>query len=553
MRHAFDRRRRGGLNWRAGVCGVMMLASPAALGGDWTMGGNDLNNSRNQASSAINRNNVAQLQAKWVFTTGGDVGATPAVVGGTVYFPDFAGNYYAVNAATGVAAWSKKVSDWTGFPNDYARNSPAVVGDLLILGNQAGTLGGGASVIAVNRNTGQKVWVTKVDSDPFAMITSSPIVYNGVIYVGIASFEEAVATSNGYPCCVSRGSVVAVNLSDGTKKWQTYMVPPNGGQPGGYSGGGVWGSTPVVDSKRNALYVGTGNNYNVPQSVKNCNAAHPNQKNCDDPTNYVNSVVALDLTTGNVKWATRALPYDAWNVACIFPDGATPPPGVNCPNPTGPDYDFGGNGPNLLSVKGKDLVGIGQKSGLYWALNPDTGEVVWKIQVGPGSALGGVEWGTAYDGDRIYVPIANYNATQQKLKGNGPVVNGGSWSALDPKSGNILWQTGVPGNCSQTAPFPPVPGVTPGCMALGPASSSNGVVFAASMDPIAGNPTMFALDGQTGQILWSFAAGSSVVAGPAIVGNSIYWGAGFSRFGLGTPNNKLYAFSVQSSNAVAGN
>lgn len=82
-------------------------------------------------------------------------------------------------------------------------------------------------------------------------------------------------------------------------------------------------------------------------------------------------------------------------------------------------------------------------------------------------------------------------------------------------------------------------------MGLGPASVANGVVFAASMDPNPANQTMFALDARTGDVLWSFAAGSSVVAAPAIVGNSVYWGAGFSRFGLGTPNNKLYAFTLR--------
>jgi polyvinyl alcohol dehydrogenase (cytochrome) len=57
---------------------------------------------------------------------------------------------------------------------------------------------------------------------------------------------------------------------------------------------------------------------------------------------------------------------------------------------------------------------------------------------------------------------------------------------------------------------------------------------------------MFALDAATGKILWSFVAGSSVIAGPAIAGNSIYWGSGYGHFGptLGTPNNKLFAFSI---------
>jgi polyvinyl alcohol dehydrogenase (cytochrome) len=82
-------------------------------------------------------------------------------------------------------------------------------------------------------------------------------------------------------------------------------------------------------------------------------------------------------------------------------------------------------------------------------------------------------------------------------------------------------------------------------MALGPVSVANGVVFGGSMDPVPGNPTMFALDARTGKILWSYITGASVVAGPAIVGNSVYWGAGYRRLGrTGTGNNKLFAFSI---------
>jgi polyvinyl alcohol dehydrogenase (cytochrome) len=536
------------------ACGLLFATAPLAVGDDgnpqWTMGGHDLQNSRNQSKSKISPQNAAQLKTKWVFTTGGDVVATPAVFGGTVYFPDFAGNYYAVDAQTGTAKWSRKVSDWTGIPGDYARNYPAIDGDMLILGDQAGNnavwngaqlTGPGARVIAVNRSTGQVIWVTQVESFPAAMVTSSPVVFKGVVYVGVASAEENVAANPAYSqCCVSRGSLVALDQRTGQKLWQTYMVPDS---PAGYSGGGIWDSTPVIDAKRNSIYVGTGNNYSVPGAVKDCNAATPANKDCTDSKDYFDSVVALDLTTGKVKWATRALAYDAWNVACIFV-----PAGVgNCPNPEGPDFDFGGSGPNLISVGGVDILGIGEKSGVYWALNPDNGKVIWNTLVGPGSSLGGIEWGTAFDGQRIYVPIVNLYGIPYALQPSGTLVNGGSWAALDPATGKILWQTATPGNCS-----PPIPPAAQGCMGLGPASVGNGVVFVGSMDVNPANPTMFALDAATGKALWSYVAGSSVLAGPAIVGNTIYWGTGYGRFGpsLGTGNNKLFAFSVGGDDSV---
>ena len=240
---------------------------------------------------------------------------------------------------------------------------------------------------------------------------------------------------------MSRGSVVAVDVETGKIKWQTYMVPDNGGSLGGYSGGGVWGSTPVIDHKRHSVYVGTGNNFSVPAGVKTCFAANNNSPNCAALHDYFDSVVALDLDTGIVKWANRALYYDAFNINCIFTiTSFSPPtyvfgPGQNCPAPTGPDYDFGGAGPNLFSVGNNDILGIGEKSGIYWALNPNNGALVWNTPVGPGSALGGIEWGTATDGDRIYVPIANLLGTPYQLQPSGASGNGGSWAALDPATG----------------------------------------------------------------------------------------------------------------------
>src|SRR5262249_3991709 len=158
---------------------------------------------------------------------------------------------------------------WTGIAGDYARNFPAIQDDVLFLGNQAGRnavwngsvyVGGGARVIAVDAKTGNPKWITTVETFPTAIVTSSPVINNGVLYVGVASAEESTAAVLGTPCCVSKGSLVAVDISTGKIIWKTYMVPDNGGTTGGYSGGGVWGSTPVIDTKRNSIFVGTGNN-----------------------------------------------------------------------------------------------------------------------------------------------------------------------------------------------------------------------------------------------------------------------------------------------------
>jgi polyvinyl alcohol dehydrogenase (cytochrome) len=222
------------------------------------------------------------LTLKWAFSAGGNIQATPAVVNGVVYFPDLAGNFYALNAADGSVKWQQTVATWTGIAGDYARHDPAVAGNVVVLGNQWGAKVGwfgsyqpptclpsvncqtGASVMAVNATNGSLLWVTQVESFPAAMVTSSPVIYNNVVYVGVASSEEGTAVIASYPCCISRGSVVALDLNTGKILWKTYTVPDNGGITGFYSGGSVWGSTPVVDAKRNSVYVGVGNNFTVP-------------------------------------------------------------------------------------------------------------------------------------------------------------------------------------------------------------------------------------------------------------------------------------------------
>jgi polyvinyl alcohol dehydrogenase (cytochrome) len=496
-------------------------------GSQWSMGGQDIDNARHQAKEHhISPANAASLTKKWEFTTGGDVSATPTVVGGALYVPDRAGNLYKIDAETGALVWSRTIASYTGVPGDHSRTSPALVGNRLFLATQLG-----ARVLAVDADTGNLLWSTLVDAHFAGAITQSPVVHANTVYVGVSSLEELAAANPFYLCCTFRGSVVALNATTGAVKWKTHTTADNGGAPGGYSGASVWGSTPVVDTRRGLLYVTSGNNYTVPASVALC-VAGGGGIGCNDPRNRFDSVIALDLKTGAVRWSTFAESYDAWTVACFF--------GVpnNCPTPTGPDYDFA-SGPNLFTVRGggpaRDIVGAGQKSGVYWALNPDDGQLVWKTQVGPGGEVGGIQWGSAVDGTRIYVAIANSRLQPHPLPGL-PGHIGGSFSALDAATGQILWQTPE----AVGAPFCPV-GCPPPPGPVAPVTVANGVVYGATL-------TGFyrALDAATGGLLWSYPAGGSVGGGAAVVRGTVYWGSGFGHFGplLGTSHNKLHAFSV---------
>jgi len=505
------------------LSGTVLAANP---NGDWPFAGADLQNTRNQDKQAkISVKTAPNLTVQWQFTTGGDVSATPAVDGTTVYVPDWAGNLYAIDRKTGQQIWTVKIADITHVPGDKARATPALAGDKVIIGTQgtvlAPTGGAGGWVLAFNKNTGALLWQTKADDHPAALITQSATVFGNRVYVGVSSLEEALAAFQpGYQLSF-RGSMLALDLNTGAIVWKTYTAPT------GYTGAAVWGSSPAIDPKRGQLYIATGNNYSVPQSVLDCVTAAGSdpvaQAACLPANDYFDSIMALDLKTGAVRWATRAIPYDAWTVDCIpfYGDGS------NCPDPAGPDYDFG-QAPALFTVKdggkGKphDLVGAGQKSGQYWALDPDTGAVQWVTQAGPGGTGGGLQWGSAVDGQRVYTANANSDLKPWPEPSGATT---GVWSALDAATGQVLWQT-----------RPPNGGGT-----SGPVTTANGVVFGCSLDP---QGYMYALNAATGAVLWSFASGGSCLSGAAISDGTVFWGSGYSNFGFGTPNNKVYAFSV---------
>jgi polyvinyl alcohol dehydrogenase (cytochrome) len=238
-----------------------------------------------------------------------------------------------------------------------------------------------------------------------------------------------------------------------------------------------------------------------------------------------NAVVAFDLHTGAPRWAFRGAGADAWHQAC----GHLPPSVTWCPPATlFSVWDFAGAGANVFRARhhgyGGTVVGIGQKSGVYWALEAETGQLLWSTLVGPGSDPGGIQWGTAYDGQRLYAAIG-HNTGQPYTLPSGEVLTGGSWAALDPATGQILWQT-------------PDPQGAPDLAAL---TVANGVLYGGAMAHT--GDQMYALDAATGAILWRFAAGGSVVAGPGGVRGTVYWGSGYARTG-GVGNNKFYAFSL---------
>jgi polyvinyl alcohol dehydrogenase (cytochrome) len=535
-----------------GMILMLVTALTAQENSQWLMAGQNRNNTRNAATeSKISPSNVSQLAVKWAFTTAGDVSATPAVDGNAVYFPDWGGYIYKLNAKTGAKIWSRQISEFTGQNFNISRVTPLIEGNQVIFGTQLGDpAGAGATVISLNKNTGALLWQTQIDNHFASIVTQSAVAHGNTIYVGVASMEELFDGLDPNYELSFRGSLVALDKNTGAIKWKTYMTPGEG-----FTGCAIWGSTPVIDPKRGSVYVTTGNNYGVPQELLDEVAAGqaagetPEQIRArvmsipGSSDNHFDAVVAMDLQTGAIKWANSVIPFDAWTTACFFlPE--------ECSDPAGPDYDFG-QGPALFTTKiGKkkvELLGAGQKSGVYWALNPDNGEIVWSTQANPGGVMGGLQWGSAVDDERIYTAASNSYYIPHVM-GPGPrageTIIGGFWTALDAATGAVVWENAGIEPAFPTLLGPPPPGAI--AMNQGPVTVANGVMYAGALDQAG---TMYALDAASGEILWQFASGGSVNSGAAVVNGVVYWGSGYTSLG-GTQGTNLYAFSLPSLHKV---
>lgn len=499
---------------------------------EWRMIGHDVRDTRSQPEERkIDAHNVSRLLPKWVFTTAGDVSATPAVIdepdrdkhheqggrgrsGKAVYFPDWGGKLWKLDAETGAVVWSRSISDYNHITNSISRTSPAFARGMIFVGDLNGNMMG------VDASTGDLEWITELDPNPNAIVTTSPIVLGDRLYIATSS------SGGGPPRQIFRGSMIALDVITGAIVWQTFVLPNNGGVPGGFAGG-AFVNPPAIDLENGLIYGAAGQLYFQPASVTACLAADPDGWNeaCFPAGAYFNSVIAFDLHTGAPRWSFRGAGPDARALGCGEPAPSWCPDWHNFSI-----WDYAGSGANVFDARigqhKRRVVGIGQKSGVYWLFDAASGGLIWSRLVGHGDDPGGIQWGTAVDGKRIYAAIGHNNRKDPYTLPSGETITGGSWAALDPSSGEILWQTADPLGAPDLAAL----------------TLANGVLYGGSMAHT--GDQMYALKASTGDILWRYTAGGSVVAGPAVVDGTVYWGSGYARTG-GVGNNQFYAFSIR--------
>ncbi|MDF8333777.1 outer membrane protein assembly factor BamB family protein [Novosphingobium cyanobacteriorum] len=450
--------------------------------------------STHEIPADVSRLSVAtapRLKLKWAlaFPNALRARSQPAIAGGAIFVGSHNGTVYALDIKTGCARWTYSasaevrtgivVSPWTA--GDGKAQPLVYFGDLV------------GSAYAIDMRTGKEVWKVKVSDHAGTTLTGTPVLHGNKLYVPVSSLEEGSASKPDFPCCTFRGAINALDPKTGAEIWRTYLVDepkPTGKTAAGIdrfgpSGVPVW-NTPSIDVARNQMYVATGDNYSSPA------------------TDLSDSIVALDLTTGAIKWHYQALANDAWNGSC---DEASK---VNCPDEAGPDADFGAGTVLAQGANGKDYVLAGQKSGWAYAIDPDNGRLVWKQRVGRGGVVGGIHFGLAASGGTAFFPVSDVPDGRTYDIDPQPGI-----FALDVATGRTLWAARPTGDTCRERPF---------CHAGygGSITVTNGLVLAGGNDGY-----LRIYDAANGRIVWETDTTTNVVAvdGRTAHGGSIGGGA----------------------------
>lgn len=471
---------------------------------------------------------LPKLRLKWAFAFPGAqrMRSQPTIALGAVFIGSQNGAVYALDRETGCVRWMYRASAEVRTPVIVAGTQPAspaarplaYFADLI------------ARVYAVDATTGKLAWVAKVDDHPNATVTGAPVLHEGRLYVPVSSLEVTSAADPKYPCCSFRGSIVALDAASGKTAWKTWTIDETPREAGrtsagtailAPSGAPVWNS-PTIDRRRGLLYVGTGENYSSP---------------ADDRSD---ALLALELATGKLLWHRQMTRGDAWNVACMIQDNP------NCPEEDGPDVDFGASTIIARDSNGRDLLLAGQKSGDVYALDlARQGEPVWRNKVGRGGIQGGVHFGMALDGQRLFVPISDMRDEHVEGKKHEEAARPGLY-ALDVTTGKLLWSQPADDVCAGREFCDS--GISAAITVM------PGVVLAGHMDG-----RLRAYDSATGRVLWQYDTTHEVKTtdGGTARGGSFGGGAGpvvrdgmlFAASGYGIyfhmPGNVLFAFGLE--------
>jgi alcohol dehydrogenase (cytochrome c) len=448
---------------------------------NWVLHGRDYSNERYSPLSQVNASNVTRLSPVAIVQTGmtASFETTPIVVGGAMFITtpvvDNQMKIMAVNAATGERIWETTYNLGSFQVCCGPVNRGVAVGYGKVY---AVTLDD--NLIALDATTGRLLWQKNI-ADPTLGYseTMAPQIYKGTVFVGSAGGEWAI-----------RGFVAAYDADTGAQKWRWWSTDPKtyGGDSWKEGGAMSW-TTPAIDPKLNLLILSTGNpNPDLYGNVR------PGDNLWSD------SIVALDLNTGALKWYLQEVKHDVW------------------------DYDAVSN-PVLFDVhqNGQTIPAAGEAGKVGWIFIVDrrTGKLIRK--------------------SAPYVMMSKNMFTTPTKEGVNmlPGANGGAeWSppAYSPQTRDLYVLA-----MNQLMKFTTnTPTATTGQLRLGsaftnvkPGGIQNGPFVAVNMD--------------TGRIAWQYVAPQPLIGGAlATGGNLVFMGEGngwFDAFNA-TTGAKLWRFNL---------
>ncbi|MCB1015727.1 MAG: PQQ-binding-like beta-propeller repeat protein [Acidimicrobiales bacterium] len=442
---------------------------------DWPTAGQDLRNTRTAARSTITTDNVDELRETWRagLEGAGALTTVPIVQGDTVYLQAGFGAVHALDRATGDVRWASEPRGLNIGPFGVA------VGDGRVYGMDAST-----GVVALDATDGAEAWVTDITATDTTGVDIQPVIADGTVLASSVPISIGGIYAPG-----DRGVVSALDAATGEVRWTFDTVKGDlWGHPEVNSGGGVW-YPPVVDLERRLVYAGVANPAPFPGTPE-----FPNGTSRPGPNLYTNSIVALDLDTGELAWFHQVVPHDIFDRDQV----------------------------HTLMARlddGTDVIVSAGKSGIVVGLDPDDGTVRWTTEVGhhdnddlteldgptvvaPGT-YGGVLTPPATADGVVYLATVDAPTELQPDEtayfGAPLGSEDGEVTAVSAGTGEVLWATEVPGD------------------PLGGAAVVNDLVFTALLDG-----TLLALDRDTGEIVWTGDAGGGVNGWMAVAGDELF-------------------------------
>lgn len=501
---------------------VALIFSGVVASQNWTKVNYDDNMSRNSPQTQIGKDNVDQLEVKWILNTGATIEGSPLIIGDIGYAQNNNFQVIAFDLETGLNKWKYDPKVNSSWPSHGLAYDDGVI---------YAPTGPNNTIVALNSEDGKKIWESSaiLPLKGTYMITAPPLIWEDYVIAGSATGDVPLEDVNNQP--IARGTVTALDKKTGKIKWQIETAVGDWieGKNATINGGATVWSGGAIDTEKGIVYLPCGN------PAPDFNATSRPGK-----TPYANNVIAVNITTGKILWATPLIAADTV---------------LNVTLPDTHDWDTNW-GTNLVTVnssnRSEKLVISHNKRGDIMAMDTVTGKPLWWTNVaytyrtsaqaspnGSGTVWpspdGGIQAYSAFDENNVYVAVTNQarNYFSEPEFGHAdPVfsampngIGNGSITAVDLKTGKVKWEhkTNLPTWVS--------PLVT------------NGIVFSGTITPIGNNETGFtypfddyggpdetplitsgiirAFDADTGEDIWEFNVGAPVGIGGPSAGNGI--------------------------------